>query len=120
MPPPVPTMIRVAPEGGILKSTDGQAISARTFHADQPGIGARSERSGPGGARILVCGFSGRRYTVSATGPTKKPGVVCDAGFLVFPLDYGRASQAQRMARGIIRCWRGITRPYAFLYRTQS
>ena len=35
-------------------------------------IGAHAERSGPGGARTLVCGFSGRRYTVSATSPTKK------------------------------------------------
>ncbi len=47
-------------------------------------LGADAERSGPGGARTLVCGFSGRRYTISATSPTKKPGVTgtCDTGFL--------------------------------------
>ena len=28
--------------------------------------------SGPGGARIHVCGSSGRRYTVSATGPSNE------------------------------------------------
>src|SRR6266478_6004784 len=52
-----------------------------------PGVGAlcstnfRSLRrlrkfchSGPGGARILVSGFSDRRYTVSATDPMKKAG----------------------------------------------
>ena len=33
--------------------------------------GQRSE-SGPGGARIHVCGSSGRRYTVSATGPSNE------------------------------------------------
>ena len=40
-------------------------------------------QSGPGGARILVCGSSDRRYTVSATSPIKKPGVACDTGFCI-------------------------------------
>ncbi len=43
--------------------------------------------SGPGGARILVSWSSARRYTVSATGPIKKPDVAGDTGFRVFPLD---------------------------------
>jgi hypothetical protein len=34
----------------------------------------RHLRSGPGGARIHVCGLSGRRYAVSATGPLKQRG----------------------------------------------
>jgi hypothetical protein len=33
--------------------------------------------SGSGGARILVCGFSDRRYTVSATDPNKKGQASC-------------------------------------------
>ena len=42
--------------------------------------------SGPGGARILVSWSSAKRYTVSATGPIKKPGVAYDTGFRVFPV----------------------------------
>ena len=47
-------------------------------------VSAHAERSGPGGARTLVSWSSARRYTVSATSPTKKPGVTCtcDTGFL--------------------------------------
>jgi hypothetical protein len=48
-------------------------------------VGARSVRSGPGGARTLVSWSSARRYAVSATSPTKKPGVACDTGFLDNP-----------------------------------
>ena len=48
-------------------------------------LGARSLRSGPGGARTLVSWSSARRYAVSATSPTKKPGVACDTGFLDNP-----------------------------------
>lgn len=35
-------------------------------------LGAYRGRSGLGGARIHVCDFSGRRYTVSATSPTNE------------------------------------------------
>ena len=35
-------------------------------------LSAYLSRSGSGGARIRVCGFSGRRYTVSATDPNEK------------------------------------------------
>jgi hypothetical protein len=38
-------------------------------------------KSGLGGARILVCGASDRRYTVSATSPIKKPDVAVTPGF---------------------------------------
>ena len=36
--------------------------------------------SGPGGARILVCGSSDRRYAVSATSPNKKAGRLATSG----------------------------------------
>src|SRR6266567_3950707 len=36
--------------------------------------------SGPGGARILVCGSSDRRYAVSATSPNKKAGHLATSG----------------------------------------
>jgi hypothetical protein len=47
---------------------------------------AHAERSGSGGARILVSWFSAKRYAVSATDPfskctKKKPGVLVTPGF---------------------------------------
>ncbi len=45
-------------------------------------MGARSVRSGPGGARTLVSWSSARRYTVSATSPTKNPMSLVTPGFL--------------------------------------
>ena len=57
--------------------------------------GAHSSRSGSGGARILVRGFSGRRYAISATDPTKKARCLVTPGF-GFPQGIGgRVSQAQ-------------------------
>ena len=82
--------------------------------ADQPPVGARRavssadrrtgrlvllvraylSRSGLGGARILVCGSSDRRYAVSATSPRrggqfpiKKPDVAVTPGFAFFAVE---------------------------------
>ncbi len=44
-------------------------------------VGAQSLRCGPGGARTLVSWSSPRRYVVSATSPTTKPGVAVTPGF---------------------------------------
>ena len=49
-------------------SHHGRAPSTQLNH----GVGAQLSRSGSGGARIRVCGFSGRRYTISATDPNEK------------------------------------------------
>ena len=64
--------------------------------------------SGLGGARILVCGSSDRRYTVSATSPsvcqtleigTKKPGVTfaVTPGLPTLLRQYGRVLPASGM-----------------------
>ena len=58
-----------------LKGRNPQS-DRRTSH-----VRAQAVRSGPGGARTLVSWSSARRYTISATSPTKKPGVACDTGF---------------------------------------
>ena len=59
--------------------------SAHIFHAVDSCSCAHLSRSRPGGVRIRVCGFSGRRYTISATDPTKnqqkKPDVLMTPGF---------------------------------------
>ena len=46
---------------------------------------ARGAQSGPGGARILVCGASNRRYTVSATSPGCESGTKKGPMSLVTP-----------------------------------
>ena len=77
-------------------------------------MGARSLRSGPGGARIPVSWSSAKRYTVSATGPclgdcTKKPDAAVTPGFVCFPSICGQVSQAQRMPGRRIRRIIGYT-----------
>jgi hypothetical protein len=96
---------------------------------DERAVCAYDDRSGSGGARILVSWFSAKRYTVSATDPSlssplastnkKRPDVLRHQAFVGCQPFYGRASQAQRM------CWvsraergislRGISRHYPFL-----
>ena len=63
---------------------------------------AHLSRSGSGGARIRVCGFSGRRYTISATDPQKnKKKARCryDTGLSVF---FGNMSGQVSHAQWII------------------
>ena len=60
-------------KGRCPQPIDERAASARGLCAAEAPVCAHADRSGPGGARTLVCGFSGRRYTVSATSPTKNP-----------------------------------------------
>jgi hypothetical protein len=88
-------------KGRCPQPIDERAVSARSFHAAEAQLGAHAERSGPGGARTLVCGFSGRRYTVSATSPTKKPGVTCtcDTGLLGTHRDLRSSVTSARDAR---------------------
>jgi hypothetical protein len=59
---------------GPMSSTDRRTSRRRRAPSTQLRLRqcAHVFRSGPGGARTLVCGFSGRRYTVSATAPNKK------------------------------------------------
>ena len=65
---------------------------------------ARADRSGLGGARILVSGSSDRRSTVSATNPNKKPDVACGTGFsCMFRYFGGRVSQTPVAQRDRIR-----------------
>ena len=76
--------LRSAVSGSCGGRTRLCALKGRDPHTDRrtSRVGAQSVRSGPGGARTLVSWSSARRYTVSATSPTKKPGVACDTGFL--------------------------------------
>ena len=93
-----------------LKGRDPQT-DRRTSHRERAPraqlkrmASAHLPRSGSGGARIRVSWFSARRYTISATDPTKKARCLCDTGLSVFFGNrYGLVSQAQWIGRGIRR-----------------
>jgi hypothetical protein len=64
--------------GGLVASTPCGSRTRIAGMKDQhpEPLEERGHQSGSGGARIPVCGFSGRRYAVSATDPQqKKPDV---------------------------------------------
>ena len=56
-------------------------FSVHIFHAVDVCSFAHLSRSGSGGARIRVSWSSARRYTISATDPTKQPDVLMTPGF---------------------------------------
>ena len=81
--------LRSAASGSCGGRTRLCALKGRDPQSDRrtSRLSARSVRSGPGGARTLVSWSSARRYAVSATSPTKKPGVACDTGFFTTHFD---------------------------------
>ena len=101
---------------GPMSSTDRRTSHRRRAPSTQMNHGfcAHLSRSGSGGARIRVCGFSGQAATPSQL-PTqqKKPDVVCDTGLWVFfGNGYGLMSQAHWIGRDSIRRLIGeCTRP---------
>ena len=60
------------------------------------------DRSGLGGARILVSGSSDRRSTVSATSPNKKPDVAVTPGFHVSPAKSVAECHKRQWRRGCV------------------
>ena len=91
------------PWGSRTQTQPGFVVPA-PVHWTGHGVRVRRAPSGLGGARIHVSGSSGRRYTISATNPTKKPGAVCDTGFRGFPTESGRVSQTQASHTLRVRC----------------
>ena len=63
---------------------------------------AQVDRSGLGGARILVSGSSDRRSTVSATSPNKKPDVAVTPGFHVSPAKSVAECHKRQWRRGCV------------------
>lgn len=91
---------------GWCPQTDRRTGRSRRAPSTQTkrGFCSRISRSGSGGARIRVCGFSGRRYTISATDPNKKARCRCDTGLSVFLANRcGRVSRAQWIEGECIR-----------------